>query len=67
MLARFPGTVDDLRNPLADSAVMSIFAPPFLLEPDTAWLGDKPRRTYAGPRYNGGLSDHLPIILKRFH
>jgi hypothetical protein len=34
------------------------------LEPDVAWLGDKPRRTYVGPRYNGGLSDHLPIILR---
>ena len=43
---------------------MQIFAPGFLLEPDVAWLGDKPRRTYVGPRYNGGLSDHLPIILR---
>ena len=24
----------------------------------------KPRRTYIGPRYNGGLSDHLPVYLK---
>ena len=48
---------------LLDSAAMRIFAPPFLLEPDPAWLGVKPRRTYVGPRYNGGISDHLPIIL----
>ena len=41
-----------------------IFAPAFLLEPDIAWLGVKPRRTYIGPRHNGGLSDHLPIILQ---
>ena len=54
-------------SPAVDSATMDIFAPPFLLEPDAAWLGDKPRRTYVGPRYNGGLSDHLPIILKLFH
>lgn len=47
-------------------ARMQIFAPSFLLEPDAAWLGSKPRRTYIGPRYNGGLSDHLPIILKLF-
>ena len=46
---------------------MSIFAPPFLLEPDKAWLGEKPRRTYVGPQYNGGLSDHLPVILKLLH
>ena len=52
-------------SPALDSAAaMNIFAPPFLLEPDAAWLGVKPRRTYVGPRYNGGLSDHLPIYLK---
>lgn len=54
-------------SPALDSAAMNVFAPPFLLEPDAAWLGDKPRRTYVGPRYNGGLSDHLPIILTLFH
>ena len=35
-----------------------------LLERDRKFTGVKPRRTYIGPRYNGGLSDHLPIILK---
>lgn len=54
-------------SPALDTmARMQIFAAPFLLEPDAAWLGSKPRRTYIGPRYNGGLSDHLPIILKLF-
>ena len=43
---------------------MQIFAPPFLLEDDPAYLGSKPRRTYVGPRYHGGLSDHLPIFFK---
>ena len=43
---------------------MQIYAPPFLLEPDPAWMGVKPRRTYVGPRYSGGLSDHLPICLE---
>lgn len=52
---------------LDSSARMQIYAPPFLLEPDPAWLGVKPRRTYVGPRYNGGLSDHLPVLLKLFH
>ena len=51
---------------LRDSAAMQIFAPPFLLEPDASYLGVKPRRTYLGPRYNGGLSDHLPIYMKIF-
>lgn len=49
---------------LDSSARMQIYAPPFLLEPDPAWMGVKPRRTYVGPRYNGGLSDHLPICLE---
>ena len=41
----------------------TIYAPAFLLEEDKAFLGRKPRRTYVGPRYKGGISDHLPIIL----
>ena len=45
------------------TAQQQIFAPPLLLEPDPAYLGPKPRRTYIGPRYNAGLSDHLPIYL----
>lgn len=52
---------------LDSSARMQIYAPPFLMEPDPAWMGVKPRRTYVGPRYNGGLSDHLPVLLKLFH
>lgn len=48
----------------ADSYEVRIFAPSFLLEPDRSYLGFKPRRTYLGPRYNYGLSDHLPIVLQ---
>ncbi|MDR1417121.1 MAG: endonuclease/exonuclease/phosphatase family protein [Prevotellaceae bacterium] len=40
-----------------------IFSAPFLLEPDEAYTGDKPRRTYNGVRYAGGVSDHLPAAL----
>jgi endonuclease/exonuclease/phosphatase family metal-dependent hydrolase len=35
---------------------------PFLMEPDTRYGGMKPRRTYLGPRYLGGFSDHLPLV-----
>ena len=35
----------------------------FLLNDDARFLGAKPNRTYVGPRYNGGYSDHLPIYL----
>lgn len=41
---------------------MSVFRPEFLLEPDRTYTGFKPRRTYVGPAFHGGLSDHLPII-----
>lgn len=33
----------------------------FLLEPDPTYLGKKPFRTYMGPVYHGGTSDHLPV------
>ncbi len=35
----------------------------FLLQPDKAWLGEKPFRTYNGMTWQGGYSDHLPIVL----
>jgi len=46
----------------ADGA-MKIYRPPFLLEDDKSFLGQKPFRCFVGPRYNGGISDHLPIML----
>ena len=39
-----------------------VFADPLLLVPDAAFGGQKPRRTFVGPRYTGGVSDHLPIV-----
>jgi predicted extracellular nuclease len=33
----------------------------FLLEPDPTYMGEKPFRTYLGPKYHGGTSDHLPV------
>lgn len=42
----------------------AVYRPYFLLEEDKTYMGMKPRRTFIGPRYNGGLSDHLPIVLK---
>lgn len=49
--------------PLASQSRASIFSPDFLLEEDKSYLGKKPKRTYIGPRFNGGLSDHLPVIV----
>ena len=43
---------------------MRILRIPFLLTRDTAHSGDKPLRTYTGPRLTGGVADHLPILLE---
>ncbi len=41
-----------------------ILSLPFLLEEDKKYGGLKPFRTYYGYSYNGGFSDHLPVILE---
>jgi len=48
---------------LADRTSFRILEPPFLTERDAAHSGDKPLRTYSGPRYLGGVSDHRPIMV----
>jgi predicted extracellular nuclease len=35
----------------------------FLLEEDTRYGGQIPSRTYLGPKYHGGYSDHLPVCV----
>lgn len=44
-------------------ADMSILRVPFLQAPDATHGGTKPLRTYSGPRYLGGVSDHCPVWL----
>ena len=44
-------------------AQMEILQVPFLQTPDSGHAGTKPLRTYSGPRYLGGVSDHCPIWL----
>lgn len=43
---------------------MEIVKVPFLMVRDTKHPGEKPLRTYSGPKHLGGVSDHCPIILK---
>ena len=47
--------------PLRDVSTMKILQIPFLMTKDTGHAGTKPLRTYSGPRYLGGVSDHCPI------
>lgn len=43
---------------------MKVLKLPFLMVRDNAHSGEKPLRTYTGPRYVGGVSDHCPIVLR---
>jgi len=47
-------------------SVFRVFSPGFLMEKDEKYGGTKPFRTYAGMVYQGGYSDHLPVILDLF-
>lgn len=47
----------------ASASGAHIFAARFLLEEDVKYLGLQPYRTYAGPKFIGGFSDHLPIYI----
>lgn len=40
-----------------------VFADASLLTEDRTFGGLKPLRTFSGPRYLGGISDHLPIVV----
>jgi predicted extracellular nuclease len=42
---------------------LAILKTDWLLEEDKRYPGNKPFRTYAGPRYINGYSDHLPVFV----
>jgi len=46
-----------------DSNMFRIFKPGFLMKKDPKYPGESPMSTYVGYRYQGGFSDHLPVIL----
>lgn len=43
---------------------LSIFNPSFLLQEDPNYPGQSPFSTYRGYKYQGGYSDHLPVLLE---
>ena len=66
-LDSFSGDVDrqtDKAGAPWTRARMRILRIPFLLTRDTVHSGEKPLRTYTGPRHTGGVSDHLPVLLE---
>lgn len=42
----------------------AIFKEEFMMENDKKYGGEKPLRTYLGPRYIGGYADHLPVYIE---
>lgn len=46
-----------------EGSVMEIYSHHMLLEEDSKYLGVKPRRSFYGPVWHGGASDHLPVVL----
>lgn len=46
----------------AGAGPMQILQIPFLMTRDATHAGTKPLRTYSGPRYLGGVSDHCPVM-----
>ena len=44
-------------------SMLRIFKPDFLLKKDPKYPGQSPFSTYRGYRYQGGFSDHLPVLL----
>ena len=48
-------------------AEMEICRMPFHIVRESKHPGEKPFRTYSGPRYIGGISDHFPVVLKIFY
>jgi hypothetical protein len=59
------GNLLNRREPIyIDPKEIMIFRAPFLLEKDGSYTGERPNRTLIGPRYHGGISDHLPVLMK---
>lgn len=48
---------------ISEKSAMEILQVPFLMTYEKKYPGLKPLRTYSGPRYIGGVSDHCPIVL----
>jgi len=53
--------LDDQNRWQIENKEAIIFDAPFLLVPDEKFGGVKTFRTYLGPKYLGGFSDHLPV------
>ena len=53
-----------MRTPELSTLGMYVVEIQFLMTYDRSYPGYKPLRTYSGPRYLGGVSDHCPIVIR---
>ncbi|MFC2080035.1 hypothetical protein ACFLRQ_01025, partial [Bacteroidota bacterium] len=51
-------------NLFTNNCKATVIKIPFLLEDDVKYTGSMPLRTYRGFKFNGGVSDHLPLLLE---
>ena len=58
-----PAVMDDREGLHYQEGSARIFHADFMLEDDETYHGKKLFRTYIGPRYFGGFSDHLPVYI----
>lgn len=57
------GVLLDGKHQLQAAHRLTVYRGAFLLEKDEKYSGSKPCPTYRGPRYVGGVSDHLPVYI----
>ncbi len=55
--------LDTAKSMYVKPADMHAYGAGYLLEEDREYMGQRPYRTYLGPHYHGGYSDHLPVYL----
>ena len=58
-----PAVMEDREGLHYQEGSARIFHADFMLEDDDTYHGKKLFRTYIGPRYFGGFSDHLPVYI----
>ena len=61
------GALLDSKGLNVDGRKAYIFKQDYLLIEDKKYMGYKPFRTYSGPSYKGGFSDHLPVYIDLVH
>ena len=59
-----PSLLDETSSVHVAAEGAQVFSEPFVLEREPLYGGFRPRRTYQGPRYRGGYSDHLPVYVR---